>query len=343
MSDPRLEAALRDLEATANSFAVRLIKMAEVRTAYVEQIREMSQSIRAAVEAGEMSADKGAEIANQMRNEILTMQRARDFDLGRALAQQMKNKGITLEESIAKAMKKLGFEGRQFNHLTGEEQHLVFMEVIESAGRSRPRVTQAIPRLRWASRGLWLATLAIAAYNIGTAENPWWQTGREAASIAGGMGGGFVGGAAMGAAGGIWAGPVGVAVGVIVGGILGALLADHAYVEAAGTSDPTTRAFVGRFTGFWTGVDEAGMARALANEHRNNPMFVQRVFVSLNNDYNTDADDVALEYVRIMRRDPGLQQSLKGNRGLRDLLIQLMDEGWTSSEEQDAIRYLRGL
>ena len=34
-----------------------------------------------------------------------------------------------------------------------------------------------------------------------------------------------------------------------------ALLADHAYVEAAGTSDPLTRGFVARFTSFWSGVD----------------------------------------------------------------------------------------
>ncbi len=33
--DPRLEAALRQLEVTANNFAIRLIRMADVRTAYV--------------------------------------------------------------------------------------------------------------------------------------------------------------------------------------------------------------------------------------------------------------------------------------------------------------------
>lgn len=147
----------------------------------------------------------------------------------------------------------------------------------------------------------------------------------------------------MGAVGGIWAGPVGVAVGVVVGGILGALLADHVYVETAGTGDPTTRRFIERFTSFWTGVDEAGMARALAMEKRANLSFVQRVFLSLNNDYNTDADDVALEYVRIVQLDSGLSQALRGNRALRELLIQLLDEGWTSAEEQGAIRYFRGL
>ena len=79
MADPKLEAALRNLEVTANNFAVRLIRMAEVRAAYVEQIREMSRSIRAAVEAGELSAEAGAELANQLRNQIMEMQRARDF------------------------------------------------------------------------------------------------------------------------------------------------------------------------------------------------------------------------------------------------------------------------
>jgi hypothetical protein len=340
--DPRLEQALRDLEVTANNFALRLARIGEVRTAYVQQIREMSTSIRAAVEAGELSAARGAEVANQMRNEIMEMQRLRDYDLGRALAQKMKTRGVTLEESIAKAMKKLGIEGKPFHELPGPQQREVFLEVIEASGRSRPAVTQAIPRFRWAARGLWVATLAIAAYNIGTSENPWWQSGREAAGLAGGFGGGFAGGAAMGAVGGIWAGPVGVAIGVVVGGILGALLADHAYVEAAGTSDPFTRKFVGRFTSFWTGVDEEAMARALAQEFRGDLTFVRRVFLSLNDDYSTDADDVALEYVNIARRDFNLGPRVRGDTALRDVLIQVLDEGWTSSDELEAIRYLRG-
>lgn len=343
MTDPRLETALRHMEATANSLAVRLVRSAQVRAAYVQKIKEMSGSIRLAVEAGELSVSRGAEIANEMRNQIMDMQRARDFDLGRSLAQKMKNKGLSLEESIARAMKKWNLEGKPLNQLPGQQQRQVLMEVVDSAGRSRPSVTQKIPKLRWAGRGLWIATFAIAAYNIGTAEHPWWQTGRETASIAGGLGGGFAGGAAMGAAGGIWAGPVGVAVGVVVGGILGALLADHAYLETAGTGDPTTRPFIDRFTGFWTGVDEAGMARALATEQRANLSFVQRVFLSLNDAYNSDADEVALEYVKIVRRDSRLSQAVRGNRVLRELLTQLLDEGWTSAEEQAAIKYLRGL
>jgi hypothetical protein len=337
-----LEAGLRDLEVTANNFAVRLARIADVRAEYILRIRDYSQSIRAAVENGELSAARGAEIANEMRNQIMKMQRARDFDLGRSFAEQMKGKGLSLEESIAKAIKKLGLEGKPFQKLAGSQQREVFLEVIESSGRSRPAVTQAIPRFRWAARGLWLATFAIAAYNIGTAENPWWQSGREAASLAGGFGGGFAGGAAMGAVGGIWAGPPGIVIGAFVGGVLGALLADHAYVEAAGTSDPITRQFVARFTSFWTGTDEAGMARALAREYRYDFYFVRRVFLSLNHDYNTDADDVAVEYVNLMRLDPELGRAVQRDTSLREVLIQVLGEGWTSSDEEAAIGYLRG-
>ncbi len=343
MSDPQLESALREMEGAAASFATRLIKMAEVRASYVRQIAEMSASIRASVQAGEITAQRGAEIAHGMRNEILRMGRQHDFDLGRALAASLKKEGKTLQQCITDAMAKLKIAGRPFEKLSGAEQNAVFLEVIRSSGSSRKSVTDAIPRVRWAGRSLWLASILIAGYNIGTSENPWWQSGREAASIAGGLGGGFAGGAAMGAAAGIWGGPVGVAIGIVVGGVLGSLLADHAYVEAAGTSDPLTRSFVARFTSFWSGVDEDGMARALASEHRNNAAFVLRVFASLNNDYNTDADDVAFAYTEIARRDGSVAQTIRSSRSLRDYLIQMMTQGWTSAEEQTAITFLRGL
>lgn len=85
----------------------------------------------------------------------------------------------------------------------------------------------------------------------------------------------------MGAAGGIWAGPPGIAVGVVVGGLLGALLADHAYVQAVGVSQAGVRPLLQRFTGLWSGVDEAGLALALVREHRMNLSFVRDVFRSL--------------------------------------------------------------
>jgi hypothetical protein len=147
----------------------------------------------------------------------------------------------------------------------------------------------------------------------------------------------------MSAAVGIWGGPVGVAVGELVGGILGALLADRADVEIAGAGDPASRSFVARYTGFWTGTDEADLAKALATEHRNNAAFVHRVFISLNDEYTSDADDVALLYVSYVRKDAGLQALMRANPQLRAYTIEMMRSGYTAADELAAMNYLRSV
>jgi hypothetical protein len=168
MSDERLEIALRDMEMTANNFAVRLVRMAEVRSAYLMQIRGMSQSIRQAVAAGELSIENGAKLANEMRNQIVQTQRARDLDLGRALARRLKDRGLTLTESITKAMAKMKVEGRSLTELTGDQQRQVLTEVIEASGRS-----SAPPRTpggrRVAKAPPWLAGSVAASLEV----RPW--------------------------------------------------------------------------------------------------------------------------------------------------------------------------
>ena len=340
MSDRRVEQALQGFEATANNFAFRVIRMADVRSEYAKRIREMSDALRKAVDAGELSARRGAELANQWRNEIMQIQRGRDRDLGRALAQNLKKHGVDLEKAIARAMTKLGVEDIPFEQLAGAKQQQVYLRVIESSGNSRPSVTAAIPRLRWAARGLWLGTIAIAAYNIGTSEHPWWQSGRETAVLSGGLVGSFLVGAALGAQEGVWGGPWGVAAGILVGGILGTLLADHGYVEAVGTGDPLTRSFIARFSSFWAGVDEEGMAVSLVTEHRGNPEFIARVIASLNESHYTDADDVALALVEIARRDAGFLNTLRGAPVLRKVLLDALSEGMYTGSERAAVQLL---
>lgn len=345
-ADGQVSEAIRQMEVAANNVALRLASSAQVRQRYVIEIKEMSDALWAAYKGGEISAQKAAEVANQMRNQILDMSRANDMDFGRAYARSLKKGGLELDQVIRYIMnEKSGFKerfaGRLFTDLTPAQQAEIYEEVIKSAGRDRGAVTKGIPRMRWAARGLWVATAAIAIYNVGTSQTPWWQAGREGANIGGGILGSMAGGAAMGAAGGVWAGPIGVGVGVIVGGILGALLADRAYVEVVGTADAGTRGFVDRFTSFWTGVDEEGMAKALADEYPNRLDFVLRVMQALDNDYNTDADDVALAYVQIAMKRPALAQAVKGNRQLRDFLINLLQSGVTFGDEQRAINWLR--
>jgi hypothetical protein len=342
MENQTLEMALRDFEVTANNFALRINKSASIRKEYIRQIKEMSISIRGAVDSGEISAKRGAEVANELRNQIMELQRRGDFDLGRSLAKNMKRKGITLDEAINKSMNKLELNNKPFGKLSADQQRQVYLEVIESAGHSRPKVTKSIPKMRVCARGLWLATFAIAAYNIGTAENPWWQSGRESANIAGGTAGSFAAGAALGAAGGVWAGPVGIAIGVVVGGVLGALLADHAYVECAGVSDPVAKPLIDQYTNFWKGIDEMGLAQALSTK-TGNAQLIKRTFISLNDTYHTDVDDIAFHFINISKRKPTLKQTLRTELDLRQLLIQILDQGWTSRRDQMAINYLKSI
>jgi hypothetical protein len=70
-----------------------------------------------AVQAGEISAQKAAVVANQMRNQIMEMQRLRDFDLGRSLARVRKAQGLALERAIGQGDEalRLGRQGLPWN------------------------------------------------------------------------------------------------------------------------------------------------------------------------------------------------------------------------------------
>ena len=336
MDESEFELALTQLEVTANNFAMRVISMAKVREGYTREIAEMSQSLREAVRQNRLSPAKGAEIAHGMRNQIMDTWRLRDMDLGRSLARNLKTKGLSFEQAIEKAMAKLGVSGQKFNTLPDATQRAVYEEVIEAAGRSRKSVTSGIPKLKWAARGLWIATALIAAYNIGTAEDPWWQSGREASNLTGGI----AGSAAAGALAGIWFGPVGVAIGAAVGGIAGALLADRAYVEIAGVENAGVAPFIGRYTGFFSGVDVEGLARALALRYGHNPDFTLAVFNALDDDYSMSGDNVALAYVRLARKDPAIWRMIRGAPALRDKLAEMLESGWTSGDERNAATQL---
>jgi hypothetical protein len=91
-------------------------------------------------------------------------------------------------------------------------------------------------------------------------------------------------------------------------------------------------------------MDEEGLAQALVQEVGTNTSLALRVFVRLDEHYNSDADDVAEIYVNEVRRRGGaLLASVRGNRELVQRLIKVMGEGWTSGGEKDCIKFLRGL
>jgi hypothetical protein len=335
--DPEVEAAIRQLETQALSFAYRFINISSVRSEYIRLTQEMSQNLRKAHADGEMSAKAAAEAAHGMRNEILEMQRSKSADLGKALARQMKAKGLSFDAVLEKAAQSI--YKRPFAQLNNVEQTSAYMEVVASAGRARTSATRSAARAGAAGRALFVLSIGLAVYNIANAEDKAWQTGREAANI----GGGFAGGVAAGALAGIWFGPLGVAIGAFVGGVAGALISDSAYVEATGPRGAFAKKFLPRFTSTFS-TDEDGIAKALYDECGINMDQVHEIFRELDNSYTTDSDDVAVIYLKRVFGEKGrVLEALKLHHALRQLLIDVLDDGWTSSGEQQLIFSLKTL
>ncbi len=96
--------------------------------------------------------------------------------------------------------------------------------------------------------------------------------------------------------------------------------------------------------GMTLSMDEDGLASALV-KMGNNARRLQKIFVRLNEKHNSDADDVSCAYVKKMRSNPADAAILKSmkNTPLIPLLIRIMTEGWTSTEEKACIDYLRNL
>lgn len=224
-----LEQALHALEATALNVGRALINDASVRENYVAKIRRMSQEILEDVQAGRATPEEGARFANEMRNRIMEESRVKTSPMGRAGAEQMKTGGKALEALIDEKAAKL-FPGQQFADLSKGQRRQVFESIIESAGKSRPSVTARIPRWRLAGRGLLFFTVAVASYNIWTAENKVHAGLKEGIVLGSGAAGGALAGAATGLVCGPGA-PVCSTALFIVGGIMGALaggaVADH--------------------------------------------------------------------------------------------------------------------
>lgn len=335
--DPAVETALRQFEATALNFAYQAINISSVRSEYIRRTQEVTSSTRTAYRSGQMSTKAAAEAAHGMRNMILDQQRQRSAAVGRALAEQMKKKGLPLQKILDDLSDRLF--SRSFSNLDNAQQTAVFMEVVESAGRPRPGADLFARRAGAAGRAMFLIGIGISVYNIANASDKSWQTGREAFNI----GGGLAGSIGAGALAGVWFGPLGVAIGATVGGVAGALMADQAYVAVVGASDRTAGAFLKRFADF-LGTNEQGIADALYVEYGIDMDRVRSAFEAMDESYATDADDVAVLYLRRVFAGGGtVREALRLNLACRDTLIRLLDGGWTSNEEAALIARLRAL
>lgn len=101
--------------------------------------------------------------------------------------------------------------------------------------------------------------------------------------------------------------------------------------------------FVNRYRSGALGVtwdmDEEGLARALVGLGYNFRR-VNAIMRYLDSHESTDSDDVALEYVNLVRDTP-LGRQVRQDAPLRETLIRVMDEGVTFPSEHRAIEWLR--
>lgn len=212
---------IRSLEAEVSNLGTHLAIDSAARQAYTRQIALMAEELSAAANSGRISWDQAAQQAQETRNLVMEMIRGRSTPVGRAMAEQLKREGRTLNDLIARKVQQLHGSSARFDALAPNQRNAVYAEIVAAAGRSNPRVTAAMRRLSYAGRGLLFVSLAISVYTVTTADNKGQAAAREAVTTGAGIAGGIAGGALAGLACGPGA-PVCVAVGAFVGGALAA-------------------------------------------------------------------------------------------------------------------------
>ena len=91
-------------------------------------------------------------------------------------------------------------------------------------------------------------------------------------------------------------------------------------------------------------MDEEAMVKALVTEVGPDTQQLLKVFLRLDDHYNSDVDDIAELYVKHLKAAGGsLGKAVAGNKQLVALLIKVMEEGFTTDGEEECIRYLKSL
>ena len=215
------EQTIRSLEAQLANAGAHLTLDASARSAYAREIKRMADTLRGEVAAGRITWAEAAEQAQQTRNTVMNVIRARSTSVGRAVAQRIKAQGYSLNELVARQTSRMYGPTAMFERLSAARKNAVYAAIVNSAGKSNPAVTQTMSRLAYVGRGVIFLSLGLSIYHVATATNKVAAAGREVAIGGAGIAGGMAGGALAGMACGPGA-PVCVTVGAFVGGALAA-------------------------------------------------------------------------------------------------------------------------
>lgn len=225
LGEMEFERAMDALRAELANAGAHMTIDGTLRAEYDKLVSRMSRELRREVNLGHISWRQAAEEAVGARNHILESIRSKNTPVGKAIAESLKSKGLTLNELIARKTIQLFGPDADFNRLTPKQKNEVFAAIVESAGKSRPKLTARMRTVSRAGKGLLVLSVAISVYVVATAENKGEALAQETAATAAGIGGGIAGGAIAGLACGPGA-PVCVTVGAFVGGALAAIGVD---------------------------------------------------------------------------------------------------------------------
>jgi hypothetical protein len=215
------ERTMKLLEAQISSAGAHLTIDTRARSLYTQEIKNMSAKLRADAIARRITWAAAAREAQETRNLIMGIIRARSTPVGRAFAEHLKQNGYSLNQLIALKTTQGHGEHAVFSRLSNAKQNAIYASIVTSAGKSNAVVTRAMVRLTHAGRGLLFVALALSIYNVATATNKFTAFQKELANNGAGVAGGIAGGAVAGLACGPVA-PVCVTVGAFVGGALAA-------------------------------------------------------------------------------------------------------------------------
>lgn len=216
----QFESVLNALQGDISAAAARLLIDPRLRLEYAKRIKEMAEDLRSRANIGLISWEQAAKQAQETRNLIMDLVRTRSTPLGRAMAQQMKSSGKTLNELVAKKALSLFGPSANFNLLSQTQKNQVYASIVESAGRSNPQVNLRMLKLSRLGKGLVVLSIAVSLYEIYASDDKVKETGRQLAINSAGIAGGAAGGMVAG----LICGP-GAPVCVLIGGFIGGALA----------------------------------------------------------------------------------------------------------------------
>lgn len=220
------ETAFDFLKAELNNAGFVATVDGSARAGYDRLLREFRDDVFAQVKSGKLTWRAAAQQARGLRDDVMQLVRVRSTPVGRSLAEWHKSRSPTMNELIAAKTLKLFGRDANFTRLTVEQQNRIYAAIVESAGKSNPRITAAMRTLSRAGRGLLVLALGISIYNVAVADDKAGAALREGVVTGAGIAGGMAAGAMAGLLCGPGA-PVCVTIGAFVGGAGAAMGVDY--------------------------------------------------------------------------------------------------------------------